>query len=398
MESEVAQDRLTLVDSLKMDAHRLGSALDEHILRHYAPDTSKALRSFSSTEVAALLGVTPAHLRNLRSEGRIPNVGREDSRRSVHYSAAEIDTIREVLQRRSRSPRKFLKRRGDNDKLQVISVSSFKGGSGKSTCCAHLAMRSALAGYRVLMVDLDPQASLSHMMGVNADIALQERNTIYDALRFDDPIPMRDVVRETYFHNISLAPSGLILSEFEQYAALHARAPTGGTPWYLRLSDAINDVSDDFDLVFADCPPSLGFLTLSAMVAASALIVPIVPNMLDAKSAEHFLKMSVALMDVLTEFGVRFDYDFYRYVLTRYEPHDAPQAQLAAFLRVQLGQSLMTSEFVKSTVVSDAGMTNQTLYEIVRSDVTRSAYDRARESFDAVWSELNVCIEAAWGR
>ncbi len=393
-----AERDLSPLEALKLDATRLGAALDEHIRRHFAPDRRKTLRSFSAAEAAHLLGVTTAHLRTMRHRGKLPDVGSEDSRRSLQFTAEEIDQIRQALGATGRKKDRYLPRRSDGEALQVVAVSSFKGGSGKTSVTAHLAAYFALAGYRVLVIDLDPQASLSTILGIDPEVELRSSGTIYDAIRFDEPRAMSDVVQHSFFHNIDIAPAGLILSEFEQYAAFHARDATGAEPWFTRLSSAIQSVEGDYDLVLIDCPPSLGFLTLSAMVAATGLLVPVVPNMIDVASLAQFTRMSSDLMEVLGEFGANFDYDFVRYVITRHEPTDAPQAQLAAFLRMQFESRVLAATFLKSTVVADAGMTNQTIYEIRRSDVTRTAYDRARESFDAVGVEVETLLHRAWGR
>lgn len=388
----------TALEAFKSDSESLNTALDEHIRRHFAPDNRKTMRTFSAPEVAKILGMTPAHLRTLRHEGKVPPVGSDDARKSVQYTLAEVDEIRHALEARSRKKGRFVPHRTGDEKLQVFAICTFKGGSGKTTSCASIAMALAKKGYRVLACDLDPQASLSNLLGEEPEVSLREYGTIYDAIRFEDPVPMQEIIRKTHFHNLSIAPAGLILSEFEQYAAFHAREGAGSDPWHGRLKHAILSVEQDYDIVLIDCPPALGFLTMSAMVASTSLIITVVPNMIDVASLSQFIRMAVELMGVLTEFGVSFDFDFIRYLICRYEPTDAPQAQLVAFLRMQFGARLMTSAFLKSTVVSDAGMTNQTIYEIKRGEVTRTAYDRVMESFDAVSDELEASIRQAWGR
>lgn len=390
--------RESVIEDIGRDADSLAESLDDHIRRHFAPDRQKVLRTFSSTELASLLGMTTAHLRTLRHDGKIPDVGFEDARRAVQYTAAEIYQIREALEARARKPGRYLPKRREGERLQVLGVTSFKGGSGKTSTAAHLAHSLALAGYRILVIDMDPQASLSTLMGIDPEIDLRETGTIYDAIRFENQVPLSTVIRKTYFHNIDLAPAGLILSEYEHFAAINANGATGQGPWYARLSDAINSVEADYDLVIIDCPPSLGFLTLTALVASTGLLVPVVPNMIDVASLAQYTRMFYDLMSVLQSHGVELDYDFLRYVVTRNEPTDAPQAQLVAFLRTRFEARVLTSTYLKSTVVADAGMTNQTIYEIRRTDVTRSAYDRVRESFDAVAQEVEQLVHRSWGR
>ena len=380
------------------DSERLTVALQDHIRRHFAPDRRKTLRAFPAPEVAALLGITPSQLRNLRHLGKVPDLGTEDGRKSLHYSAEEIDILRHALEKTSKTRGKFVPHRNDDEPLQVIAVASFKGGSAKTTSAAHVAQSFALRGYRVLAIDLDPQASLSTLMGVETDLDYENTTTIYDAVRFEEPLPMKEVVRKSFMHNLDVAPAGLILAEFEQEAAFFARGKVGVDPWHSRLGLAIKSVEHDYDVVVLDCPPSLGFLTLSAMRAATGLLIPVIPNMLDVASLAHFTRMTHELLDVISEISGPINFDFVRYVIARHEPTDAPQAQLAAFLRMQLMERVMTATFLKSTIVADAGMTNQTIYEIRRTDVTRASYDRARESFDAVGAELDTLIQQAWGR
>lgn len=385
------------------DSEKLTVALQDHIHRHFAPDNRKTeLRSFPAPEVAALLGINPVHFRTLKSQGKLPDVGTEDGRKSLHYTAEEIDVIRHWLEKSTKTKGRYLPRRREGEHLQVIAVSSFKGGSGKTSTSAHVAQSFALRGYRVLTVDLDPQGSLSTLMGVETQFDYENTTTIYDAIRFDDPLPMKDVVRKTFMHNLDIAPAGLILAEFEQEAAFNASGKTGAAPWYMNLALGISSVEQDYDVVIIDCPPSLGFLTLSAMRAATGLLIPVIPNMLDVTSLAHFTRMTHELLGVLQDRRSPdeppINFDFVRYVITRHEPTDAPQAQLAAFLRMQLMERVMTATFLKSTIISDAAITNQTIYEINRSDVTRTSYDRVRESFDAVSHELETLVQQAWGR
>nr|UVY99770.1 hypothetical protein K4M19_00080 [Agrobacterium fabrum] len=91
--------------------------------------------------------------------------------------------------------------------LQVIAVTNFKGGSGKTTTSAHLSQYLALQGYRVLTVDLDPQASLSALLGVLPESDIRANETLYAAIRYDETRrPLRDVIRPTYFDGLHLVP------------------------------------------------------------------------------------------------------------------------------------------------------------------------------------------------
>lgn len=110
----------------------------------------------------------------------------------------------------------YLPMRRPGDHLQVIAVTNFKGGSGKTTTSIHLAQFLALRGYRVLAVDLDPQASMSAMLGYQPEFDVGENETLYGAIKYDETRrDVADIVRQTYFPGLDLIPGNLELHEFE---------------------------------------------------------------------------------------------------------------------------------------------------------------------------------------
>jgi hypothetical protein len=94
-----------------------------------------------------------------------------------------------MLEAGAKVPGTYMPGRRKGDHLQVITVINFKGGSGKTTTAAHLAQKCALDGYRVLAIDLDPQASLSALHGFQPEFDLLDGGTLYDAIRYEDPLP-----------------------------------------------------------------------------------------------------------------------------------------------------------------------------------------------------------------
>ena len=281
----------------------------------------------------------------------------------------------------------------------MVAVINFKGGSGKTTTAAHLAQKAALDGYRVLAIDLDPQASFSALHGFQPELDLMDGGTLHDAIRYEDPLPLSAVIRPSYFPNLDIVPGNLDLMEFEHETpkALADRSGAGRL-FFTRVGDCLAEVEANYDLVVIDCPPQLGFLTISALSAATAVLVTVHPQMLDVMSMCQFLLMTSNLLGVVAEAGGDMGYDWLRYVVTRYEPGDGPQNQMVGFMRALFGEHVLNHTVLKSTAISDAGLTKQTLYEVDRSQFTRATYDRAIESLDAVNTEIEGLIQAAWGR
>lgn len=316
----------------------------------------------------------------------------------LSYSLDQIHAVRSYLAKAKPS---YLPNRAPNEHLQTIAVTNFKGGSGKTTTAAHLAQYFALHGYRVLAIDLDPQASMSALFGYQPEFDVGDNQTLFGAIRYDEQqVPLSDIVRPTYFAGLDLVPGNLELHEFEHATpkALAAKDRDPADLFFARVDAAISTVDDRYDIVVIDCPPQLGFLTLSALCAATSVLVTVHPQMLDIASMNQFLAMTADLLEVVRSHGGNLRYDWLRYVVTRYEPNDGPQAQIVAFMRSLFHERVLTAMMVKSTAVSDAGLSKQTLYEAGRETMNRQTYDRALSSMDDVNREIEKLVQQAWGR
>jgi chromosome partitioning protein len=142
----------------------------------------------------------------------------------------------------------------------------------------------------------------------------------------------------------------------------------------------------------------LGYLTLTALAAATSVLITVHPQMLDLMSMSQFLLMLGDIIKTVKQAGGDVDLDWFRYLITRYEPTDMPQAQMVGFMQSILTSQMLKTQMLKSTAISDAGLTKQSLYEIERSAMNRATYDRALEAMEAVNSEVRELIHEAWGR
>jgi len=118
--------------------------------------------------------------------------------------------------------------------------------------------------------------------------------------------------------------------EHETPRALMKRAP-GDTMFFGRIAHTIAEAQNLYDIVVIDCPPQLGYLTLSALSAATAVLITVHPQMLDVLSMAQFLTMTGDLLEVVAEAGGTTNYDWMNYLVTRFEPSDGPQNQMVAF-------------------------------------------------------------------
>ena len=386
-------------DTIAADARELSAKLHAHRMKLFPPKARKNLRRFTSGEVAKLVGINDGYLRQLSLEGRGPQPDTSPSGRRS-YTFEDIQSLRAYLDESGKGVRRYRPHRVAGEQLQVIGVVNFKGGSGKTTTAAHLAQHLTLQGYRVLAVDLDPQASLSALHGYQPEFDVEENGTLYGAIRYDNERrELDEIIRQTYFSGLDIVPGNIELMEFEHETPKALAMRQSGDPlFFARVARALATVQDRYDVVVIDCPPQLGFLTLSALCAATAILIPVHPQMLDVMSMCQFLIMTSDLLAVVAKAGGNMNYDWMRYLVTRYEPGDGPQAQMVGFMRSLFGDRMVTNMMLKSTAISDAGITKQTLYEVSRDQFTRATYDRAMESLDSVNGEIQSLIQAAWGR
>jgi chromosome partitioning protein len=388
--TDTAEANLDFVGKILAHSSEISTTLDMLRTQRFPPNAQKTLREFGLTEAASLLNVSSSYLKKLeRDKGVRPTSVTAAGRRS--YSLGKILEIQEVI---NRVPHRRL-----HEKMQVVAVVNFKGGSAKTTTAAHLAQYLAMKGHRVLAIDLDPQASLTSMYGIQPE--LDDKPSLYEALRFDDQRKsIKEVIQPTNFSNLDVVPANLELQEYEYEVPLAMQGANSkeGKLFFTRIVSALDEIDSRYDMVVIDCPPQLGYLTLTALCAATAGLITIHPQMMDVMSMSQFLAMLGGILRPLEQAGVKLRLEWFRYLVTRYEPMDIPQQQMVGLMQAMFTQDLLKNQMVKSTAISDAGLTKQTLYEVDRGQFTPQTYDRAREALDAVNEEILQLMYKSWRR
>jgi chromosome partitioning protein len=352
-------------------------------------DTSRPQRQaprFSITRAADLVGRTSAAIRDAEKEGRLPQVERTATGRRIGYSLGEINHMREVFGTRPW--------RSADDPLAILAVQNFKGGVGKSTVSTHLAQYLAMRGYRVCVIDCDSQGSTTALFGHVPDLDFEEDDTLYPFIRNAEMSSLAYAVRETHWDGLYLIPANLKLyaAEYE----LAARIAKAEPRLLNRLSEGIASIADHFDVVILDPPPALGTISLSVMRAATALLVPVPPTVIDFASTTSFLAMLHETMGTLSERGFPVDLNWMRVVATRSDEQKSMQRELLGLLRNLFGDLMLRTVLKDSAEIDNASARMMTVYDLDQPVTSRETYQRCLTYLNGVNGEIETLIRLTW--
>ncbi|MAC77827.1 MAG: ATPase [Rhodobacteraceae bacterium] len=402
--------------------------------RGYAPDGQKRLRRFSTWEICRyLIPVAPAHFRRvIKKHPDLPQGTGEGN--SKWFTLDDVLRLRAHFAAEGAADREYLPWRPEGLPAKIVAVSNFKGGTSKTTTTAHLAMSAALDGYKVLAIDLDSQGSLTSIMGGNISDewstafpllakdyaqALQEENAIREAggqppLPFDETltealgVSARDIIQSTHWPNIDLLGAQLNLY-WAEFQIPVWRMGLRSWPLWDALSNAlINEgIVNDYDIIFIDTPPALGYLTINALAAADILLVPLGASFLEFDSTGRFFDMLYSTFASVEDGEnaarrnaglpeVKFEWDAVRALVTRFDA--AQQTDLANVIQAYFGDFMTTYRQEVTAMVGQAGEQVNGIYEADYREFNRDTYVRGRETFDRTWAEVKEIILGTWWR
>jgi chromosome partitioning protein len=362
-----------------------------------APEERKRLRQFPTVEAAMFLGVSESYLRQITMEGADFTCGTivgNNYRRT--FALKELHWILEGLYKKTGDER-YRRHRGPSEKLQVVAVANFKGGAAKTTTAVHLAQYLALRGYRVLAIDLDSQASLTSLFGLQPDTDVEPEATLYPVFRGDTD-NLNRCIRPTYWPRLDLVPANLSLSQAEFEMPVRAQRERNFGFW-LVLREAIQNSATKYDVVILDCPPSLGFMSINAIFASTGVLVPVPPSMIDFASTGQFFRMCSQVLEQIEEIDPDGkEVDFFKILIAKHIVTDQNQKQIIHLMGANFGDMLLENAMAVTTALDGAGLRKRTYYEIDDQVGTRQSYMRGLAFLNAVNAEIEGVLIKAWDR
>ncbi len=359
----------------------------------FLPGASKALNvRVGIAEAAQLLDCSTNRIRMAEQDGRLPVPPETDSGRRLGYDIPALLHMRDVL---GASPRRL-----PGDQPAIITVQNFKGGVGKSTVTTHLAHYLAVAGYRVLVVDCDSQATTTTLFGFNPHFAIRREETLYPYLSIEPTEDdLRYAVKSTIWPNVDIIPSNLQMFDVE-YELAAAGSGGGGTlaARFRKLRAGLADLAQSYDVVLLDPPPALGTISLAVMQAANALLVPLAATTPDFCSTVQFLSMMDQVIKQLTHAGINVEYDFCRLICSKFNANDPSHAMVQQVMEQAFGPALLPVPILESAEISHAALRMMSIYELEKPIGTPKTHKRCRTNLDEAMSQIEQLIRRRWGR
>lgn len=355
-----------------------------------SPEKRKKPRTWGALEAAKMVKVSdPTFRKLLESSPDIPGVMNEESengRKTKKYTLEAINSLRDKAGTRYMRPK--------GSKALTIAVSNLKGGVGKTETTVDLGKKIAIEGLKVLLLDFDAQGTATLISsGLIPDLELKYEDTITNVL-ISNPNNIKSVILKTHFDGFDIIPANLAIQDCDlilpnEKENNHERL---GSP-FIRLTESLKIIKNQYDVILIDCGPNLGLLTLNAIIACDGIIIPIPPSMNDYSS---FTMFTAALRNVFKELSSK-KLEYLRILISKHSGSNEA-LQMENLMREQFGRYVLTNHMCETVEVPKAANEIGTIYDISKPRGSREAYRRALQHLDDVNMEIINNFKDIWDR
>lgn len=347
---------------------------------------NKFLRTWSLTEASSLIGRTTQCIRD--HENKVNGLPKPKTTKNNkrYYTLEDINNIRKYFGTKPFKPPSSIP--------AIIAFTNFKGGVAKTTSAVHAAHYFSRAGYRVLLTDLDSQASTTSSFGYAPDEDIKNNETLKPFL-LGKLEHIKEIITHTYWPNLDLIPANLSLYGIElELPVLRENALKSGQDLsiFSLLHNGFTQIYENYDIIIIDCPPAMSILNTNALCAANALIVPCPPAIPDIASMFQFFGM---ISDALKKLQNK-EFNFIRILITR---HDGGKTsyEIATVLRKLFGAYVMRNEMSTTQAIIQCRAELNSIYETTTYKGSKQTLLRAQQIFDSINRELEEYILESWG-
>lgn len=389
-------DRITVkppktisLGDITLQAERAVAMMGQIRAAMLAPTARKSPPVYNLSQLASMCGVEKGSLSHRMARGDLPSGRLNEAGSRREFSLAESRAwIREYR-------KEFLRPSGAE--AVTLGIGNFKGGVTKTTTAVTLAQGLSMLGHRVLVVDTDPQGSLTTLFGILPDTEVEEQHTILP-LAAGAETSIRYAIRPTYWDGIDLVAAAPVLFGAEFMLPARQTQEPGFEFWRV-LDLGIDDVRPDYDVIIIDTPPSLSYTTINAFMASNGIIMPLPPNALDFASASQFWNLFSDLAnELLTKRGLTKEFDFIHVLLARVDSADAATNIVRQWIGQTYAEKVLPVEIPKTAVTGVTAAEFGTVYDVARYDGSARTFKRARDAYDTFVSHIEGSVRSVWAK
>jgi len=369
--------------------------------RAHLKSEEKELRTYTQKAAADLLGCNNRTLKRRHDNGDFDDLNiKRGANGHYAYTLVNIFAMADIMDIKP-------DHRSDSDKLQVIVINSLKGGCGKTTSMVNISAALATTNikrYRIGIIDLDPQGSSSSFFPSSEHDPITVGDLMRDCIDLDDGETWPEFVSSsflpTHIPNIRVLPSGMDDFYFEHETATLLKDTSNyeETRHYHKLLEkVINPVKDEFDILLIDTAPTLNFMFYNALMASTAMLIPVHPEAVDFDANNKYLKRLGEIYHTVAALGHE-GWDFMQFLVTNYVKGNHSQRDIVKDVRSAFGRQVMSYPINHSSAITASSSSFNTIFDQKASDslASRESLMRAQENIKDVVDELEMLIRSNW--
>ena len=352
------------------------------------PELIKTPKDYSVTQACELIGKGRATLRNKELDKSIQKARtiKKLKREERVYNLKEINSLRDYFGTRITRPK--------HSKAIIAAVVNFKGGVSKSVTSVTQAQGLAEKGYKVLLIDGDSQGSSTAVHGKNPDKDVAPNETLLNILCGTET-DIRPIIQKTHWDGLDFIPGNLSLYNAEMKipheVMQRSQNKQDNKVPFQRLSKALEKIEDEYDLIIFDTPPSVGAVTTSILLACNAILIPVVPGIIDFSSTVQFLKMTAEVFGFMDDKSI----DLIRILVTKHN-HRKAANEIQEVIKQTFGNTVMTNYMIESEAIARAASSMKTLHEVEEAIGDKKSHKRAVDYASRINDELERCFRLVW--
>ncbi|MDT7516996.1 AAA family ATPase [Rhodoferax mekongensis] len=383
-----SKDTRVSLEDLINSSNRVSAVIESVRSTMLAPDARKKAPTFTTSQVAAICGIEKAAIDYRIKKGDLPTGQMDDGRRRK-FSLADARAWAQAYRPKSLRP--------NNAEAITIAVANFKGGVTKTTTAVTLAQGLSLRGHKVLVIDTDPQGSMTTLFGLLPDVDVPDEKTIL-GLCYGSELAVDYAISPTYWSGIDIVPANLALYSAEFALPSRQKTEPNFEFWNV-LNNGIDVARTNYDVIILDTSPSLSYLTINALLASDGLIMPLPPSTLDFTSSGQFWNLFNDLAaNLLTNRGKSKSFDFVDVLLARVDANDSSSSVVREWITAGYANMVLPVEIPKTSLTASASAEFGTVYDTEPSSINARTYRRAYDAYERVVELVEGQIQTAWKR